>query len=130
VKQELQSDRETRERSRIAVWSLVGLFVVIGALIAAFIVLRNTTSPTSPFGFFPFFGFGWILIPLAFFGVFFAFRWFCWLWGWGYGRGYYQYQDDAQEILRERYAKGQLTKEQFKQMKLDLESQHLGGNTK
>jgi uncharacterized membrane protein len=108
--------------------SLVGLFAVIGALIVAFIVLRNTSSTAAPFGFIPFFGFGWILFPLAFFGVFFAFRWFCWPWGRSYSRGYYPYQDDAHEILRERYAKGQLTKEQFEQMKIDLES--VGGNTK
>ena len=42
--------------------------------------------------------------------------------GWGYQRryGWWRY-DGASQILRERYAKGEITKEQFDQMMRDLE---------
>ena len=47
-------------------------------------------------------------------------------WGWGahWRRGnWYDYQHgsmDAQEILRQRYAKGEISKEQFNAMKKDI----------
>jgi putative membrane protein len=70
----------------------------------------------------PLFGVGWILIPLFFFGVFFALRWFFWG-GWGWGRGWYgrYYDDPAIEVLRERFARGEITKEQFERMARDLQ---------
>ncbi|MBI3840946.1 MAG: SHOCT domain-containing protein [Thaumarchaeota archaeon] len=43
-----------------------------------------------------------------------------WPWGWGYGRGYWHRHDEAEEILRQRFAKGEITKEQFDQMLKDL----------
>jgi putative membrane protein len=52
-------------------------------------------------------------------------RWFFWPWrGGGGGGGYYSYPHqqrvDAESIVRERYAKGEITKEQFEQMLRDL----------
>ncbi|MBI3022688.1 MAG: SHOCT domain-containing protein [Thaumarchaeota archaeon] len=67
---------------------------------------------------FPFFGFIW-----GFFGIFILFfilKWLFWPWGWGYHRGYWR-GDSARQILRERYAKGEITKEQFEQAIRDLE---------
>ncbi|MFL6308369.1 MAG: SHOCT domain-containing protein [Nitrososphaera sp.] len=44
---------------------------------------------------------------------------------WRWGEGYYSYgypNRDAESVLKERYAKGELTKEQFEQMMLDLKT--------
>lgn len=73
-----------------------------------------------PFGFFPF---GFIFFVLF---IFLIARMVFWRGGWGWGRwgyrGYYGgYWGDAREILKHRYAKGELTKEQFEQMMRDLE---------
>jgi uncharacterized membrane protein len=123
----MQSDKEIRRGNRIVEWGFVGLVVIVFALIVTSFVLRATPS-TSGVPSFPFFGFGWFLIPLVFFGLFWAFRWSCW--PWGYGGGYYRYQDDAYEILRERYASGQITKEQFEKMNEDQVRKQVGENTK
>src|SRR5690348_7505904 len=64
----------------------------------------------------PFFGFAWVFIPLFFIVIFFAFRWFLWG-GWGWGRGWNgRYDDSALETLRERFARGEITKERFDSM--------------
>src|SRR2546428_943449 len=72
-----------------------------------------------PYFFFPF--------PLFFIFGIFAFFWivrwlvFPWRWGWGYRGRYWRYQDESYYIIRERYAKGEITKEQFEQMMRDLQ---------
>ena len=72
----------------------------------------------GPFFFFPF---GFLIIILV---AFFALRLVFWGWGWGwrggYGRGGWGY-GNAKEILSRRYARGEITKEQFDQMKKDLD---------
>ncbi|MDG6994729.1 MAG: SHOCT domain-containing protein [Nitrososphaerota archaeon] len=68
-----------------------------------------------PFPFFPL-----LFIPVVFL-LFFSFRWFFWgCWGWGRG-GWYGGYDPAIAALRERYAKGEITREQLEQMTKDLE---------
>jgi Short C-terminal domain len=54
-------------------------------------------------------------IPV-FFVAFFVFR-FSW---WGC-RGWYFHEDSATVMLRERFARGELTREQFEQMRKDLQ---------
>ena len=70
--------------------------------------------------------------PFGFFAVIFLFffvgRWFFWGWRGGYGRGYwrqygnYYYHGDAIQILKQRYARGEITKDQFDQMMKDLQA--------
>jgi uncharacterized membrane protein len=74
-----------------------------------------TAGNFPPFYYFPW----WIIFPLFFFGFFFfTFKW----WGWGYRRGSRGcYNDPALEVLRERLARGEITKEQYQQLRGDLE---------
>lgn len=90
-------------------------------MIAVLLGLGLYYGPNSGWWFgWPFFGFGWVLIPI-FFLFFFGLRWFFWG-GWGWGPGWYgHYYDPAMEALRERYARGEITKEQFDRLARDLE---------
>ena len=105
-------------------WNGLGtMFVLIGVAVVLGIFYRPTSQTPYPM-MFPFdFGWGWNLV-----GIFFFFWILSWVFGWGrWGwRGYrYRrwYSDDhgAYQILRERYAKGEITKEQFDQMTRDLQ---------
>ena len=70
-----------------------------------------------PFYFFPF---GWIFGLFLVFVIVSAVRWILWpRRGWGYRRGYWGYGEEYY-ILRQRYARGEITKEQFDQMTNDL----------
>lgn len=79
------------------------------------------------FGFFPFafyrsfffFPFGFLIFLLF---LFLIFRFAFWGWGWGWRRrGYYGWTD-SKEILRMRYARGEISKEQFDQMMHDIDA--------
>jgi len=105
------------------------LAVVLVAVVAFFAILAIHGYPSVPAGTYygyPFIGW-WFFFP---FGIFFLFiillfvsRLIFWPMGggwrrrYGYGYGY----GDANEILRQRYARGEITKDQFEQMKRDLE---------
>ncbi len=99
---------------------IVTLLVVVVALVAfsmLFYILRPSSA--GPFYYYPFFfPFGWIF---GFFIIFWVLRWLFWPWGWGYRRRRWRYRDESYHILRQRYAKGEITKEQFEQMMRDLE---------
>src|SRR5215469_11574301 len=118
------NDQESKSLRRYVVWGLLGLIILVGASIAAsvvFFVSRSsaTSYPFFPFPFFPF-HFGFLGIILLLFIIFWVARWGFWPWN-GRRRDYYsEYRDQADEILRERYAKGEITKEQFEQMMQDL----------
>lgn len=104
--------------------------IVFGTLAAVLVGLAVAVStgwlPGPPWGGpYPVF---WPLFPLGFFLViflvFFALRW-SW---WGSGRwrgGYWGYGGPAgpgaREILRQRYARGEITREQLQQMIRDLD---------
>ena len=65
-------------------------------------------------------GLGIIGVVFACFLVMMAFRYMVWT-PWGHRMGYWRGESlDAEEILRQRYARGEVTKEQFDQMLRDL----------
>jgi uncharacterized membrane protein len=111
-------------------WIIGGLVILLlaGLLVVPFFVHG---LPVGPYGFYPrpyfFFPFGFLIF---FFAIFFAVRViFGWGWGWGWRGGYYSrryryggYGGDAMEILRQRYARGEITKDQFDQMTRDLKA--------
>jgi putative membrane protein len=116
-----------KTRSGIMGYGFLGLLLAVILVIFVGGLLFQTFVPGFsgyrygffPFGFF-FFPFGFILVIFLISSVF---RWAFWPrgWGGGYRRGYWGYQGDAFEILRERYARGELSKEQFDQMMQDLQ---------
>jgi putative membrane protein len=101
-------------------WGIGGLLLLIGVVVLVGAVLRAAIGPGAGFGGFFFFPFGFFFFLLFLFFVFGGFRW----WGWGGWRGYpmtWGYHDGASEILRQRYARGEITKDQFDQMMRDIE---------
>ncbi len=116
-----------QRRDQRLLWVGVGVVVVVVGLFAFLTGLySNGTATPSPAYYAPFFpiGFPWVGGIFSLFFLFWAVSWFFrpWGWGWGYRRryGWWRY-DGASQILRERYAKGEISKEQFDQMMRDLE---------
>lgn len=106
------SDPRSNRVRQIAGWGIVGLVAVIAISIA----LSFYFAPGGRGFFFPF-HFGWLGGIFLIFIAFWIARWFLWPWR----GGYYRYEHrTAESILKERYAKGEITKEQFDQMMRDL----------
>jgi uncharacterized membrane protein len=109
-------------------WGFIAFLAVVGIIAAIGLIFLRTVPviyyPVS-YGFFPF---------SFFFALFFIFAAF-WIvrlvlfpWRWGYSRRYWGplgwgYGDRAYYILRERYARGEISKEQYDQMMHDLHAQ-------
>ncbi len=112
---------------KIMTYGFAALLALIAIAIAAGVLFRLVHPPTVATAPYPFWGFGFLWPIFGLFFLFFVLRWIFWPWrpypyryyrrwgGWGY--------DDAMSILRARYARGELTKEQFDQMTLDLRQQ-------
>jgi len=99
-------------------------FVVI-AVVAFFAVILFRGFPAGPGPYYGYPWYGWWFFP---FGIFFFFiflifvsRLVFWPMGWGWRRRYWYGYGDAREILRQRYARGEITKEQFDQMNRDMD---------
>jgi putative membrane protein len=127
------SEQESNRIRRIIGWGIIGLVVVIGLSIALSFYYSALLRPGSfdyPF-FFPRFQFGWLGAIFLIFIVFLIARWFL-FWPWRGRRegGYYSYpyeqRPNAASIVKERYAKGEITREQFEQMMRDLQQQEGG----
>lgn len=106
-----------------AIFALVALLVV-GIFVGPFLwggyygmMGPNTTYPGPYMGWF-FWPFGAFFI---FFIIFIALRFLWFPWGRGYYGGRWQRYGAPEEILRRRYARGEITKDQFDQMMRDLE---------
>jgi uncharacterized membrane protein len=116
-------------------WRHPGLFIAFGVLAllfivgASFLLFGLFVARPFPGPGFPYFPFGIFWAFLLVFFVFGIVRWAFWGWGWGwrrrgyYGRYYWRY-DQAHQILRERYARGEITKDQVDQMTRDLDQQN------
>jgi putative membrane protein len=115
------SEHESHRIRRIMGWGIIGLITVIGLSVA----LSLYFVPQRPAGFhFPFFfpfhfgGLGAIFLILIVF--FIARRFFRPRREDGYYLYPHQQEVDATSIIRERYAKDEITKEQFEKMLRDL----------
>jgi putative membrane protein len=100
-------------------WLVVPLVfaAAVGAISIAVLAYYGA-APPSYYAWWPWAPFGWFLfVPLVFVG-FFALRLFWW--GRWAGPGWYYREDTAMQVLRERFARGELTKEQFEEMRRDL----------
>ncbi len=109
--------RHARRLIGFGILALVAIFVI--AMVVFMFVVAPNVAPMGYYPRFPF-GFGWIGAFFLIFLLFGVMRWFFVPWGWAYRRAYWR-GDEVHSILRERYARGELTREQFEQMKGDLE---------
>jgi putative membrane protein len=118
-----------RARRGMMGWIFGALAILV--LVGLFVVPFFYGPMVGPSGYYDrpyFFPFGSLVF---FFVIFFVARGLFWGWGWGWGwrggysRGYWRhggYYSEAEEILKQRYAKGEITKDQFDQMMRDLQA--------
>ncbi len=113
--------RETRH------WIALGFLAIFAVLVASMIYFMFTYGPTfMPAGGYYFFPFGFFWVFFIFFIQFGLLRFAFWgpRWWGGYYRHYaygpYGRQNEAYHILRERYARGEITKDQYEAMMRDL----------
>jgi putative membrane protein len=104
---------------RQARWILLPALVLVALVAAAVGASLYLGAGRLPYyGWWPWAPFGWFFFIPLFFIAFFALRFFWWgPWG---GRGWYNHGDSAMQVLRERFARGEITKEQFEQMRNEL----------
>jgi putative membrane protein len=116
-------NRYNPQPSRRWLWFPLAIAAAFVAVATAAWYLHGPPGPAYAQGGYPgwWFPFPWFFFIPVFFLVFFGLRWFFWGgWGWGWYQG--GYVDPALETLRERFAKGEITKDQYDQMRRDLEA--------
>jgi putative membrane protein len=120
------NDQEWRRARGFIAWGVFGLIVLVAASIIASLLFFSLRSPGTFYPFFPAFffqfHFGWLGGIFIILLVLLITRWVFLPWRNGNLPGSYSrpHDDGAYSILKERYAKGEITKEQFEQMMLDL----------
>jgi len=104
-------------------WSFIAFLAVIGTITALGLVLRPEIAGYYPYGW-GFFPFGLFFALFSIIAVFWILRWVFFPWRWAYSGRYWDrggaYSDHAFYILRERYARGEISKDQYDQMMRDL----------
>ncbi len=113
---------------RLWPWILIPAVIAIAsfAIIGFLTFGAGGPYPWPWWGFFPWFPFVGIWIFLGFLFLFGFFRWGAGPWGWGHGWDHAD-RDNSRTILRERYARGEITGEQLDEMQRDLD-EHLSAN--
>jgi putative membrane protein len=123
------SEQGSNRIRRIIGWGIIGLIVVIGLSVALSLYFApwRPGGFDYPFFFFPF-HFSWLGAIFLIFIILLLAKWL--LRPWRRGERYYSYPHqqrvDPASIVRERYAKGEITKEQFDQMLRDLRQEGRG----
>jgi putative membrane protein len=112
------NDKEWKRLRGFIAWGIFGVVILVGVSIVASLLFYGHRSwgtfyQFSP-AYFPF-HFGLLGDIFLIFLLFLIARWVFWPWRLGNS-----HPDNAHSILKERYAKGEITKEQFEQMMLDL----------
>lgn len=100
-------------------WPLIPL-VLVGGLVVLWAVTWSLGLPLGWQGPVPFF---WPIFPVAFFLMlilFFAIFRFAWWGGPPWGPGHWEAERSAVEILQQRFARGEISREQFHQMLTDV----------
>lgn len=113
---------------RLGLWLLIPVVALVG-VVAFAIVAWLTVGASGPWpwwGFFPWFPFAGIWILFGFLFLFGVFRWSAGPWAWG-GAPQSDNGDRSATILRERYARGEISRAQFDEMRRDLDG-HLTHN--
>ena len=116
--------QQYRQRRSLFAWAVLAVLLVAVVAFLAVLVFRG--YPTPPAGVYYAYPFvGWLFFPFGIlfllFVLFFVSRLIFWPMGGGWRRRYWYGYGGASEIVRQRYARGEITKEQFDQMKRDLE---------
>lgn len=99
---------------------LLAAMGLIAAFVGVELYIGVPSTPSATGATYPWFWWSpvpwfFFIIPV-FFLVFFAVRWYFWG-GWYYGGA----SDPALETLRQRYARGEITQQQFEEMRKELE---------
>jgi putative membrane protein len=107
-----------------AIFALVAL-IVIGIFVSPFLWGYYGMMPPGTTATYSMPYFGWFFWPLGalfiLLLIFVAVRLLLFPWSRGYYGGRWQHWGAPEEILRRRYARGEITKDQFDQMMRDLE---------
>lgn len=103
-------------------WLLVCLILVAILAFVVALTVRVLSQPPTTYYYGDRFLFLFPSVILLFFLMaFMVIRLILRPWGGGYRRAYWRHHSEASEIVKARYAKGEITKEQFDQMMRDLE---------
>lgn len=105
------NNQEWGHARKLISWGIVGLILLVGVSIVVSVILFVHHSNDTAYPYFPF-HFAWFGGIFLIFVIFWMVRWLFWPWR----SPYWHRHDNAASILRERYAKGEITKEQFEQM--------------
>jgi putative membrane protein len=119
------SEYQWRHPGRFLIWGFIAFLAVIGTIAAVGLIFFRPVPVVyypAGYGLFPF---GFFFALFFIFAAFWIVRWLFFPWRGGYYRRYWAggwgYGDRAYYIIRERYARGEISKEQYDQMMRDLQ---------